>query len=164
VSPVTIRPGAIADANQISELVHDVVPTLAYGPDEAIERFLHEQYSPDVIRAGIATGSRRWLVAIRSDMYQPEVICGTIYLDPVKRYLGGLHVSERRQGTGRALMGAMVTIADDLRVGNLHGSVLVSNHASLALTSQHGFVMTGPDRHKVYFPDAPFMIIERESR
>lgn len=165
VSTVTIRRGTVADADQISELVHEVVPTLGYGADEAVAWFLRDEYSPDVVRAGIEDGSHRWLVAVNTDVEESSApVCGAIYLNASERYFGGAHVRERRQGTGRVLMDAMVAEADELGIETLHGSVLGTNTAMLALTARYGFQITGEDPDKVYFPAAPFMIITRDLR
>lgn len=157
---VVIRPAATADAEQISVLVYEVVPSLGYGTEAEVARFIHEQYRPDVIRAGIDDISHRWLVATD----RSATICGAIYLDAGARYFGGLHVRTRRQGTGRALMQAMVDLADQLGVDVLTGSVLATNHAALELTAQHGFRITSLDPYRVYFMNAPFMWIVRDTR
>ena len=163
VSTVTTRLATAADADHISALVHEVVPTLGYGPDEAVAWFIREQYSPDVVRAGIDDGSHRWVVAVRTGVEESSApVCGAIYLNAGERYFGGLHVRERRQGTGRVLMDVMVADADELGIETLRGSVLGTNTAMLALTTRYGFRITGEDPDKVYFPAAPFMIITRD--
>lgn len=155
-----IRPAAAADAEQISALVHEIVPTLGYGTEEQVDRFLVECYSPEVIRAGIADGTHRYFVAVDT----AASVGGAIYINARTSYLGGLHVRARRQGIGRALMAAALELSDSLGIDVLKGSVLSTNAPSISLLTQFGFRLGEADTDYRLFPDADFVFAYRHTR
>ena len=153
-----IREASAADAEQISALVCDIVPTLGYGTEKQVARFLAECYSPKVIRDQIGAGTHRYLIAVDKN----GAFLGTGYVTG-DGWLVGLHVHTvgRRSGIGRQLVEARLGIAANLGIPELRSSVHAGNTGMLALAAQHGFRVTGEDPVRDVFPDALFLFLAR---
>lgn len=156
VYDLSIRRASVDDAAGISAIVQHRLPHLRYGTRVQLDAWFERFYAPPEVARRIVSPHCRTLVCEREG--RPV---GTGSLSLAAHSISGVYTAMDGVGAGSAVLGELVTIADEFNLPVVTMSVLHADSRMLFLAAKLGFVVAREDLDRSHFPHSRFLILAR---